>query len=740
MPSTFTVVKMADSGSGSLRQAITDANASNDPSNTIVFAIPGPGVHTITPLSPLPTITNSVTIDGTSQPGYSGTPLIELDGTSAGANATGLVLDASNCTVRGLVINSFSRFGIDLHTSSNVIQGNYVGVDTTGNTLRADGAGVVVQAAGNTIGGTSAGAGNVIGDGLDPSYADATLIQGNTIGLGADGTTVLGNHAYGIYVFQSRDVVIGGDTPAARNVISGNSSFGIITDGGANGLVIQGNYIGTDRTGTLARPNTYVGVATYSADVLIGGLTATPGTGPGNVISGNGPGPNSGGGIAFSGNAPGTGDFVEGNIIGLGADGTTALNDFQSGGVSSGMPDVTIGGTAAAARNVISGNGTGVGIVTPGNTGDVVEGNYIGTDVSGTQVAANQYGVVIAGGASGSTIGGATAAAGNLISGNGVVGVQISDTGTSNNVVEGNFIGTAADGTTPLGNGADGVRLEDGASDNTIGLPGAGNVIAYNGGTGVAVLDDTSLGNSICGNSVFANGRLGIDLGGDGVTLNTPGGPHVGPNALQNFPTLYLSLAVPGGVAVAGTLNSAPDATFTVDFYDSDAADPSGYGQGQRYVGSIAVTTDGAGNGYYIVTVPGHVAEGTVLSATATDGQGDTSEFSLAVLVHSGTYQPGAGGKTDPPPPVPIPEVFTLAGAYPAAPVIGSAALRRDGPGGQVASQAGDPRLDQLSQGTADRSFDTGVMSGEGTTRPTRPATSASAGWDLADDVLLAQE
>src|SRR5262249_59122193 len=128
--------------------------------------------------------------------------------------------------------------------------------------------GVAVLAAGNTIGGTAAGAGNVIGDGIGLDLGDhgaATLIQGNTIGLGADGTTVLGNNHFGIYVFQSQNVVIGGDTPAARNIISGNFEFGIITNGDANGLVIQGNYIGTDRTGELARGNTYFGIATYTA-------------------------------------------------------------------------------------------------------------------------------------------------------------------------------------------------------------------------------------------------------------------------------------------------------------------------------------------------------------------------------------------------------------------------------------------------------------------------------------------
>src|SRR5262249_15597868 len=160
VPSTLTVTTTLDSGPGSLRQAILDANA-HAGADVIDFAI-GSGVQTIqvgsTTGTPLPTITDSVTIDGTSQPGYSGTPLIELDGENAGANADGLALRASGCMVQGLVVNGFSQFGIDVLKSSNTIQGNYVGVDTTGNTLRADTRlGVEVQAAGNTIGGTPAG-------------------------------------------------------------------------------------------------------------------------------------------------------------------------------------------------------------------------------------------------------------------------------------------------------------------------------------------------------------------------------------------------------------------------------------------------------------------------------------------------------------------------------------------------------------------------------------------------------
>jgi hypothetical protein len=634
VPSTFLVNNVGDSGAGSLRQAILDANAHSG-ADVIAFDI-GSGVQTIqvggTTGTPLPTVTDSVTIDGTSQPGYGGTPLIELDGTSAGANSSGLVLAASSCTVQGLVINSFTRFGINVQASSNVIQGNYIGVDTTGNMLRADRNGVVVQAAGNTIGGTAAAAGNVIGDGIAVN-GDATVIQGNTIGLGADGNTVLGDPNFGIYVAQAQNVVIGGITPSARNVISGNFEYGIITNLDANGLVIQGNYIGTDRTGTVARGNTYYGIATYSADVLIGGLTPTPGTGPGNVISANGSGRSTGGGIGFSGGTGGA-DFVEGNIIGLDAGGTTALNNFQLVGVGSNVPNVTVGGSATGAGNVISGNSMGVEMGTAANTGDVVEGNYIGTDISGTHAAANGKGVAILASASGSTIGGTTAAARNVISGNTIDGVEISGAGVTNNMVEGNYIGTDVTGNANLGN-VNGVVIAGAASGNTIGdvTPGAGNVIAFSNRAGVVVQNASTTGNSIRGNAIHDNGGLGIDLNNDGVTPNDAQDADSGPNNLQNFPVLT-SVSIAGGmIQVTGQLDSTPDTTFTLDFYANTLADTSGYGEGQTYLDSTTVATDAIGHASFTATIAAPPAGQQFLSATATDPGRNTSEFSPDTLI-----------------------------------------------------------------------------------------------------------
>ena len=154
-------------------------------------------------------------------------------------------------------------------------------------------------------------------------------------------------------------------------------------------------------------------------------------------------------------------------------------------------------------------------------------------------------------------------------------------------------------------------------------------MIAYNGGNGVTVgadSSDPSTGNAILSNSIHDNGGLGIDLGDDGVTLNTPGGPHSGPNDLQNFPVILSAVDFDGVTAVMGTLNSTPGTTFTVQFFASAAADPSGYGEGQTLLGTFPVTTDASGNAAF--QLPFLARSGASISATATDPSGNTSEFS----------------------------------------------------------------------------------------------------------------
>ena len=196
-------------------------------------------------------------------------------------------------------------------------------------------------------------------------------------------------------------------------------------------------------------------------------------------------------------------------------------------------------------------------------------------------------------------------------------------------MVEGNNIGLDSSETTAVANNGDGVFVD--SSGNTIGgtVAGAGNVIARNTGAGVFVNSGT--GDSILSNSIFGNGGLGIDLAPKGVNPNTPGGPHSGPNNLQNFPVLT-SLAVgPNNTIVIGTFNGAPNANFTLQFF-GDAGDPSGHGQGQTYLGQTTVVTDGAGNANFTANFIRQLPNGeTNVSATATDAGGDTSEFSADI-------------------------------------------------------------------------------------------------------------
>ena len=316
---------------------------------------------------------------------------------------------------------------------------------------------------------------------------------------------------------------------------------------------------------------------------------------------------------------------------------------FRSGiGVWSSASGNLIGGTTRAAANILSGNATyGVVIGGPGADENIVQGNFIGTDISGTNALANGYaGMAIWGASLTNLVGGPTPGAANVISGNGFYGVFISDTNTSGNLVAGNFIGTdlSAGGTGNLGNGEAGVELQAGASANQIGgiAAGYGNVIAFNGGPGVLMYDSGSTNDSFRGNAIFGNLSLGINLEYDGVTANHLGFA-AGPNDFQNYPVITNATASGNSTMIAGTLNSLPNQVYTVDLYRNRVADASGYGQGQFYLGSVTVTTDGSGNGAFAYTNATANDAGQFISATATSAGGDTSEFSADVLVSNVT-------------------------------------------------------------------------------------------------------
>jgi hypothetical protein len=520
-------------------------------------------------------------------------------------------------------------------TNANVLQGNYIGTDLTGSVALGNIAGCVFVSNGAsaaTIGGTAIGAGNVISGnaaaGLVITDANTTAIfvQGNYIGTDATGTKSLADTGDGVVIQNgSWDDVIGFDydvtqqkAVGARNVLSGNTGNGIsLRDSGTTSNVIEGNYIGTDVTGAAALGNAGSGVVVHLA--ANGNTVGGDGNVGRNIISGN-----SGDGVDLIDGAT-TANIIQDNYIGPNATGTKSVaNAFEGMFITAGANGNTIGGTAASTANVISGNSdTGIYITGIGTTGNAVLGNEIGTDANGTQPLGNQkWGVLVLGGPTLNLI------AGNVLSANGYQGLSLQGTGTTNNTVERNNIGTDVTGTAPLGNGLDWILLLNGAANNPIGdVAGNGNTIAFNARDGIQVGGATTIGNALRGNSIFGNASLGIDLNGDGVTLNDSGDGDTGPNNLQNYPVITL-VQSGSNTRIAGTLNSTANSTITLDFYSNVAVDPSGYGQGRRYLGSTTVATDGTGQANFDVTFFAATSATDLITATATDAAGNSSEFS----------------------------------------------------------------------------------------------------------------
>ncbi|MCG8351247.1 MAG: hypothetical protein MI924_26040, partial [Chloroflexales bacterium] len=605
---TYTVSNTNDDGVGSLRQAIAQANASAGP-DTITFNIPGAGPHTIQLLSTLPPISDTLSIDGSTEPDFAGAPIIELDGSQTGVEANGLHLTqgASGITIRGLVINRFSENGILLDGSNfNTIAGNYLGADVTG-----------VVDLGNR-------------DGIH-------LQNGSAANL------------------------IGGQTPADRNVISGNNSDSIdLNDPGTWGNLIVGNYVGPDATGTKYITDPALGensdgvdlddAVTYNivANNLISGISddAVPISEPGTLYN-----------------------LIVDNRIGTDATGTAALPNIDDG-----LAIDENAGESVVAFNLISGNiSDAVEIQDPGAVRNIIVGNLLGTDVTGTKPLGNGTdGVDIDAGATGNIV------THNVIASNGEAAVEINDPETRNNIITGNMLGADATGTLQLGNAGDGVIIKDSASGNIIGGRSGpnteildrmitfaddvdlgpqrdlylqivndtrtrisnlsrdytGNVIRHNGGAGVLVVNDPELtvdgvGNFILDNSIANNSKLGIDLGEDGVTLNDLGDADTGPNNLQNFPVLTSVITTSNGVTIAGTLNSIPNTTFRIEGFSSLPANAPQLGDGQTLLGAVEIRTDNNGDAAFQLATLIAIPNGHVIVATATNlSTNDTSEFS----------------------------------------------------------------------------------------------------------------
>jgi len=370
---TYTVINTNDTGAGSLRDAITQANT-NAGADIIHFNIPGSGVQTILPAagSPLPTITDTVTIDGYSQTGAvantngpglgpNGTLLIELSG--ANGVSTGLRITADNVTIKGLVINQFSQYDIFVPTFITVanltIQGNYIGTNAAGTASFAakDFFAVYINGSSNAIvGGTSPSQRNLIhGNDTGVWFGDdantTATVQGNLIGPNAAGTASIGTTGVGMRLRSISNSTIGGTTAAARNVISGMA--GGINNGesggsvGVSNVAIQGNWIGTDVTGTKVIGNTGHAIAIDGINAHIGGAVS----GAGNVIAGSG---SSGIYIYPASN----GALIQGNFIGTDVTETLDLGN-GSYGIDAESDDCQIGGpTPPEANNVIAFNGS----------------------------------------------------------------------------------------------------------------------------------------------------------------------------------------------------------------------------------------------------------------------------------------------------------------------------------------------------------------------------------------------
>ena len=371
---TLTVTSTADSGVGTLRQAILDANADTSPDDVAIeFNIPGPGVQTIAPLSGLPAVTRTVTIGGYTQPGASPNTLansdnavllIELSGANLSAGSIGLLIKANDCTVRGLVINRFTAgIWVDYYYDNAVIEGNFMGTDATGTTALPNFQAIVMSGSGHRVGGLTPGSRNIVsGNVYGMSLGTRNEVFGNYVGVGSDGATAVPN-TFGIFVHNTSQNRIGGPAPGARNVISANANGIWINNFGGN--FIQGNFIGTDASGTLRRGNSSGIVLNEAPHTLIGGT----GAGEGNLISGN-----LGQGVAITGFYA-TSNVVAGNLIGTDVTGTITLGNGNYG-VSLGSMGNRIGGSNSNARNVITGSGTGV-FAGAGSTKNAVLGNSI---------------------------------------------------------------------------------------------------------------------------------------------------------------------------------------------------------------------------------------------------------------------------------------------------------------------------------------------------------------------------
>jgi CSLREA domain-containing protein len=529
--------------------------------------------------SPLASVDQPTVVDGTTEPFYG---IVQLDGSSI-RNADGLVVAGGGSRIQGLAIGGFGGF---------------------------ERAAIVLGGSGHS------------------------RVVGNAIGLDATLSGITPNRL-GVFVLSPENVIGASSTP---NVIAGNTDHGIKVGRAetptldTHGNVIQSNIIGYSPGAhgdqINPAPNAFDGIELNSTTgTLIGGTAWDEG----NTISGNGR-------VGVSVTSPA--NTIEGNRIGTDTTGTVAVPNRIGISVSLAADNV-IGGSDPGAGNVLSGNTDyGIQIDGPDTRDTHVYGNVIGTDLVGMTAVPNGIaGVLLTG--TGSLVGNGDPSARNVISGNGYAGIWFGANSIGNSV-ETNLIGVAADGTTPLANGNGIISNDSNNQGNRVGANGSGgNTIAHNAGLGIGVRPSTTT-MVIAGNRIFSNGGLGIDLGMDGSTPNDVDDADNGPNHLQNSPVIRAESSATA-TTIRGSVDGAPGTTdFVIDFFDNGTCDPSGFGEGETFLGEIQVAATAAGDASFTFD-PATVVPGTVLPVghfvTATAAKhvpsisNETSEFSACAEV-----------------------------------------------------------------------------------------------------------
>ncbi|MEL6610904.1 MAG: CSLREA domain-containing protein, partial [Bacteroidota bacterium] len=606
---------------------------------------------------------------------------------SIGGSAAGAANTIGHNSEQGLILQNTG-------TSNNTIQGNFIGTNAAGADLGngAIGVRILFGPSDNTIGGSGAGEGNTIGfnvDGIQVANLGASptgnQILGNYIGTNATGAN-LGNSRDGVSIGGNiTNNTVGGTDPGAGNTIGFNAEHGIRI-GFSNGIVsidsdivVQGNFVGTNAAGADlgngihgiflvddAQNNTIGGAASGEGNTVGfnggSGIVISEAPTASNIVQGNFVGTNAaganlgntlrgiliaggatnntiGGANAGEGNTVGfnalngirlegtgtNGNVVRGNFLGTDATGANLGNTGKGISVASGASNNTIGGTGAGEGNTVGfSSQDGIEVAGNGTTGNNVLGNFVGTNAAGDDLGNTNFGVTLVFGASNNTVGGAASGAENTIGFHGLAGIYINATSTGNTVL-GNFVGTNAAGD-DLGNDGNGVQIFN-APNNTIGgtVADDGNTIANNG-VGINVEGEPAAGNALLGNQVFDNSSLGIDLLPFGVAANDGCmDADVGPNGLQNFPVIAQVLADGGTTTIDYDLDTAAG-DYRVEFFSVTTPDATGNGEGHTFLGAQdATVTAGCGEAFQLV-LPTQLA--TTLSVTATATRIDAGQAS----------------------------------------------------------------------------------------------------------------